>query len=247
MMDSLCRRMARPFRSRAKSAQARGDWGTALVEYRRVAFLLGEHGQLLVQIGNIQAEAGLFEEAEQTFKRGTGEPEVRLRALVGLGGLAERRADWHLAVSAWEKVLETMALEEGTDAAAQWPLSPALVIMHQAKCREAAGDRFGAESDFAFALVLDPAVRRSREAVLMRARMMLRSSRAAALQFLKRSRKLYPDDRGITLLLLKTAIDLGQKDEAVTIWMALPAEVARDAAIAEIFSAAGYKSASASS
>ena len=240
MISAIRRRLARPLRARAKAAQARGDWAAALSAYQQIALISGDRPALALQIGHMQAETGHFDNAGESFKRAAADQEFRLRAMVGLAGLAERRGDWSAAVVAWEGVLEQMALEEATGMAAAWPLSPALVALHLAKCREGAGDGAGAERDFAMALIIDPTSRRSREAVLMRARMLAKTSRASAFRLLKRSRPLYPDDRGIAHMLLNTALDLGRRDDAVAIFRALPTEVRADPAVIAVFHSHGY-------
>lgn len=231
MISAFRRRLARPFRARARAAQARGDWRAALSAYQQVVRLTGLRPPLLLQIGHMQGEIGQYDEAYQSFEGAASDPEVRLRALVGSAGVAERRGEWAVAIGFWEQVLERMAEEEGTSHAASWPLTPAVAVMHVAKCREAMGDGAGAEGDFAFALVLDPAVRFSREAVLMRARMLLKTSRTTAFRFLERSHRAYADDRGIALLLLRTALDLGQREEARRIVGGLSGDVRNDAGL----------------
>lgn len=239
MIAAIRRRLARPVRARARAAQARGDWETALAEYQRVVRLVGPRPLLMLQIGHMLIELGRHEEAAASLQAAVRDPEVGLRALIGLAGLNERAEDWTAAVEAWEAVLARMAEQEGTLQPASWPMSPAVVLLHVAKCREVTGDALGAAREFAGALVLEPRVRFSQEAVLLRARMLLQTSRADAVRFLERSHKAFADDAGIALLLLRTTLEMGQKDAASGLARRLSASVRKNPGVETLLEESG--------
>jgi hypothetical protein len=214
MMRQIRRRLARPLRAKAKTAQGQGRWGDALRDYARVRRLIGDSPPLLLQIANMQTELESFEEARTTFEAVAKDPEFTLRGLVGLAGLAERRKDWAAAVEAWEGVLAHMAAHEAAPQRAAWPFGPATAILHSALSREMLGDGSGAERDLALAMIVDPAVRHSREAILMRSRILQRGRPADAYRLLVEGHRRHPDDRSILHFLVSMGLANGHRDTA---------------------------------
>lgn len=228
MIRFFRRRIAQRLRARAKLAQSRGEWREALADYQKAAEIIGFSSVIHFQLGNIHSELGAFDEAEAHFAAASEDRSFGVRAGVGLAGLAERRGDWMTAIARWERVLKLMAEEEGQDRSTSWPLSPAAVLVHLAKVRLLVDDLLQAERDFAFALILNPSVRYSREAALLRSRLVERTSRWAAYRMLSRSYRLFPEDAGILQALVRAALGLGQRSEVATIIQALPASPQRN-------------------
>lgn len=198
----------------AKTAQSQGRWDDALRAYARVRQLIGDSPPLLLQIANMQTELGAFDEARTTFDAVAKDPEFKLRGLVGLAGLAERRKDWAAAVETWENVLAYMAVHENDAQQAKWPIGPATAILHSALSREMLGDGSGAERDIALAMIIEPEVRHTREAILMRSRILQRGRPADAYRLLLEGHRRHPADRSILHFLISMGLETGHRDTA---------------------------------
>ena len=216
MMRPVVRRLARPFRNQAKAAQAQGRWAEALFNLQLARRVDGDNVGILLQIGNMQNELADYAKAEASFREASNHPEFRLRAEIGLAGVAERRNDWWHAVLHWEDTLKIMAAEQTEDAnaAAGWPMSPALVLLHTSLCRHYLNDPSASERDLLLAFALEPKVRRLQEAVLMRARVLSNVDVRGAYRMLKAAHRRYPDDFAILFELTKATVICGERPEA---------------------------------
>ncbi len=215
MIDAVRRRIARPFRKAAKKAQAQQQWEEALLQLKIANRIHDANLAIVLQIGNMHTELGQYELAEKCFKRVAASKPFLLRGLIGMAGLAERRHDWPDAVERWEGVLSEMAQDQavGSDPAA-WAMSPAMALVHCALGRERIGDQVGAERDLMLAFALQPEVRRSREAVLMRAGMVSPSDLTGAFRILRAAHHRYPADPTILSELARAALRIGRREEA---------------------------------
>jgi tetratricopeptide (TPR) repeat protein len=196
MMKALRRRLARPFRNRARLAQTQGRWADALSSLRKAEALDTGNPAILLQIGNSHTELGEYDAAEAAFSSASKTPRFIVRAAVGLAGVAERRLDWGTAAHRWETVLLAMAQKEDAPGDDR-PVSPAYALMHSALCRERIGDGSGADRDLGLAIALDARVRHLPEAILMRARIIGGADPHAARQLLQAAVRRYPMDRTI--------------------------------------------------
>jgi len=215
-MRAIRRRIARPFRNRAKQAQERGAWADALGYLQIVKRLNPQNLSILLPTANMQAELGQYDEAEATFRTASVLPEYLIPALIGLAAVSQRRNDWPEAQLRWEAVLKTMAQQQsnGPDATTSWPMSPAEVLLHIALARDMIGDATGAEADLMLGMALQPSIRRSAGAALMRARLLAPTDSRAAYLILRKANRRYPDDYSILYELTKAAAIAGQSGEA---------------------------------
>ncbi len=216
MIGAIRRRIARPFRDKARKAQSRQQWAEALLQLEIADRICPENLAIVLQIGNMHSELGQFDQAAQCYERVALSKSFKLRGLIGTAGLAERRNDWHGAVVRWDEILHQMALDQasGIDQGT-WPMSASMAMIHCALSREMIGDRVGAERDLVLAIALQPAVRRSREAALMRARMAGQSDQSGAFRILRAAHRRYPDDCGILSELAQTAQRTGRREEGL--------------------------------
>lgn len=228
MMRSIRLRLARPFRNRAKSAQAEGRWADALANLTRAAALDQTNPAILLQIANMRTELTQFDAAEAAFRTVAESPRFAVRAAVGLAGLAERTFDWDTAAKRWDAVLELLAAD-GDRPQDDGPVSPAFALLHSALSRERIGDGSGADRDLALAIALDPRVRREREAYLLRARLAgYKNNARGGLQLLRAARKRYPEDRTILFELTVATVRGGDLREAAAFATTLLASLPGD-------------------
>lgn len=213
MMKSIRRRLARPFRNKAKLAQSQAHWTDALANLMLAASFDRGNPAILLQIANMRTELRQFEEAETSFKTVAEHSHFAMRASVGLAGLAERAFDWEAASRRWERVLELMAQDEGRPKDDR-PVSAAFALLHSALCRERIGDGSGADRDLGLAIALDPHVRHEREAYLIRARITGYKDPRGAYRLLRAAHDRYPTDRTILFELTLATIRTGDRREA---------------------------------
>ena len=210
----LRRKLARPFVRDGKKYQARRDWEGALECYNKAARILGHSPGLSFSIGNILAELGMFDAAQESYAKASQDPQFLTRIMVAQAGMEERRGQWSAAIDAWERVLQDMASMEQSGRKQEWAMTPAKVLLHLAKCRQANGADLESERDFNLALVLDPSSRLDHEAVLMRSRLLAKTSKQASYSLLERGRRKFPADQGIALALIQCALDVGRREDA---------------------------------
>ncbi|KPF83591.1 hypothetical protein IP78_01795 [Brevundimonas sp. AAP58] len=210
MMRQLRRRLARPFRNRARAAQARGHWADALSNLKKAAALDTANPAILLQLANTQAELEHFDQAEAAFHSASHFPLFAIRAAVGLAGVAERREDWATASQRWEVVLHLMAQKENTPGD-DLPVTPAYALMHSALCREKIGDGTGANRDLGLALALGAKVRHLPEAILMRARILGGADPHAARRLLRAAVERHPKNRTIRFELMVATLRAGDR------------------------------------
>ena len=210
----LRRRLARPFIREGKKHQVRRNWAAALECYKKAEGILGYRPSLSYSMGNMQVELGMYAAAQESYARAGQDPQFSSRVMVAQAGLEERGGQWGAAIDAWERVLQDMASLELSGRQQEWAMTPAKVLLHLAKCRQANGDDLESERDFNLALVLDPASRLDHEAILTRSRLLAKASKQASYRLLERGHRKFPTDQGIALALIQCALDVGRREDA---------------------------------
>ncbi|WGM46280.1 hypothetical protein KOAAANKH_01148 [Brevundimonas sp. NIBR10] len=216
MSQVLRRRIARPFRDAARKAMARGAWAEALANFKRVEAINPQNRSVLLPIANMHAELGQYGEAEATFYDAAQIPEYRLDARIGMARVAVRKAEWPESLSRWNSVLEAMGEDEAVDpnVRSTWSMSPAEVLLQCALARELIADAAGAERDLVLAMALEPSIRRSAAASLMRGRLLAKDDVRAAYRVLLNAHRRYPQDFSILYELTSAAVVAGERGEA---------------------------------
>lgn len=212
------RRMIRRARTKARAAQKRGDWVEALACWEDLLRMEPTNVNAMLQTANMFNELGQFDRATARFEqvKHGGDVGYELYAEIGAAGVAERRGDWIEALAGWERVLKIMAQEEKSkpELMERWPIAPSGAFLHIALCKHARGDRSGAERDLFMALALQSNIRRTREAVLLRSRLMDSSNIGRSYRLLKAARSRYPDDYSILYHLTKASAMFAGRQEA---------------------------------
>ena len=223
MTQVLRRRIARPFRDAARKAMAMGAWAEALANFKRVEAINPQNRSVLLPIANMHAELGHYAQAETAYHEAAQIPEYRLDARIGMARVSVRKAEWADALSRWDAVLEAMAENETKDPAvrATWSMSPAEVFLQCGLARELVGDAAGAERDLVLAMALEPMIRRSAAASLMRGRLIATNDVRAAYRVLVGARRRYPDDYSILYELTNVAVVAGERSDAEVLAAAL--------------------------
>ena len=223
MIQALRRRIARPFRNAARKAMAKGGWADALANFKRVEAINPQNRSVLLPIANMHAELGQYAQAETAYHEAAQIPEYRLDARIGMARVSVRKAEWPDALARWDAVLEAMAKDEQVSPAVRstWSMSPAEVFLQCALARELVGDAAGAERDLVLAMALEPKIRRSAAASLMRGRLLAASDIRAAYRVLLGARARYPDDYSILYELTNVAVVAGERGEAEVLAAAL--------------------------
>lgn len=247
MIRQIRRRLARPFRNRAKTAQKQRRWSDALFHLRLAQRIDPTNRALTLQIGNMQNEVGDHAAAIASFDTLLASPEHGLRATIGLAGVAERQQDWMRALTLWEAALTRMAAEQTADpnSTTAWPMSPARILLQTALCRHRLGDQPLSERDLMLAFALEPATRRERAAVVMRARLLEKADVRGAYRLLKAAHRRYPDDHTILFDLTRSAVVAGDREEAEGYGRALVAMAPTDQTVRDMLRDRALKAADA--
>ncbi|WP_395650156.1 tetratricopeptide repeat protein [Brevundimonas sp.] len=216
MIQRLRRRIARPFRDAARKAMARGAWAEALANFKRVEAINPGNRSVLLPIANMHAELGEHAQAEKVYYEAAQIPEYRVEARIGMARIAVRKAEWPEARSRWESVLEAMAEDEAKSPVVRstWSMSPAEIFLQSSLARELVGDAAGAERDLVLAMALEPPIRRSAAASLMRGRMLVKDDVRAGYRVLLSAHRRYSQDFSILYELTSAAVVAGERGEA---------------------------------
>lgn len=214
-ITAIRRRAIRALRQKARAAQARGDWRVAKGHWQAILKLDPTNVNAGLQAANMYNELAEYNLARAGFERIAEHPFHRLHAEVGLAGVAVRRGDWESARSHWDAVLSLMAKEEQEGASpSRWPQSPAEALLHLAIAHHSLGDLPAAERNLFAAFAIDPKIRKSREALLIRSRLLSRNNLRSSYRLLAQAHVAYPEDYSIAYEAIKAAAGCGDRTAA---------------------------------
>ncbi len=204
-------------RQKARAAQARHDWKSALGHWTVVLRLDPSNINAMLQSANMHNELADYERARRGFEHIKAFASHRVHAEAGLAGVAVRGSDWWTARRHWDETLSIMAAQEGEGiASTAWPISPSEVLLHLAIAHHSLGDIPAAERDLFAAFAMNPKIRRSREAWLIRSRLLARHDLPSAYRLLRNAQARHPDDYSILYETIKAATGCGDRKAAAS-------------------------------
>lgn len=214
-ITAVRRRAIRALRQKARAAQARHDWQVALRYWQAILKLDPTNANAGLQSANMLNELAEYDRAKDFFKQVGASASHRIHGEVGLAGVAVRLGDWGAAREHWNATLSLMAAEETKGMSRKpWPISPAEALLHLAISCYSLGDLPAAERNLFAAFAIEPKIRRSREAWLIRARLLARHDLRASYRLLTQAHRLYPDDYSISYEAIKAAAGCGDRSGA---------------------------------
>lgn len=214
-ITAMRRRAIRSLRQKARTAQAKQDWQVALRHWQTILKLDLGNVNAALQAANMHNELAEYDFAKLAFERVGATASHRIHAEVGLAGVAVRRGDWESARDHWNATLSLMAADEKKGAPQKsWPLSPAEALLHLAISHYSLGDLAASERNLFAAFAINPKIRRSREAWLIRARLLARYDLRASYRLLKQASEAHPEDYSISYEAIKAAAGCGERSIA---------------------------------
>lgn len=209
------RRAIRDLRQRARVAQAKQEWQAALRHWQTILEMDPSNVNAALQSANMHNELAEYDFAKLAFERVGAIASHRIHAEAGLAGVAVRKGDWEAARDHWNATLSLMVADEKKGATQKsWPLTPAEALLHLAVSYYSLGDLAASERNLFTAFAIDPKIRRSREAWLIRARLLARHDLRASYRLLNQAHQAHPEDYSIAYEAIKAAAGCGERSSA---------------------------------